>query len=335
MKRTILILALVVLCLLTVVFTVEYTKDDSTEAWTFAVFCDTRGDNNDTSGKSGINDALVDALAAAIVNDSCDLVLVPGDMINGWWANGSTSYAVQFTNWKSAMEPVYSARIHVYTVRGNHEDGSAHYPPEPPYSPTPDPSLKAAYLDAFGADNPVNGPVGEENLTYAFTHKNAFFVGLDEYINPHRVNQVWLERQLENNSQSHVFVFGHAPAFEINHPDCLAYYSTERDAFWNSIGSAGGEVYFCGHDHLYNRAHVLDNSSNEIHQIVVGSCGAPFKSWSPPYAGGSRVVGAYHNDTDYGYVLATVESETVRIEWKAWDGVGNPTWTTRDSFSFS
>ena len=339
MRRNLIAFAIIALCLFVAVFAAGCVEEDSTEPetdqWRFAVFCDTRGDSNNTSGKSGINDLVVGAIARAIVNDSCDLVLVPGDMANGWCQNGSTPYVVQFTNWKHAMEPVYSAGITVHTIRGNHENGPLDWPHSSyPYTPHPDPALKAAYMDAFGSDNPGNGPSGEEHLTYSFTHKNAFFVGLDTYINPHRVNQEWLEGQMENNSQPYVFVFGHEPAFKVNHPDCMACYPNARDEFWNSIGSAGGRIYFCGHDHLYNRAYVPDDSESEIYQMVVGSCGAPLASWSPPY-NDSRVVGEYRNDLDYGYVLVTVDHEYAEVEWIAWDGTGDPVWTTLDNFTLS
>jgi 3',5'-cyclic AMP phosphodiesterase CpdA len=128
-------------------------------------------------------------------------------------------------------------------------------------------------------------------LTYSFTHKNAFFVGLDDYINPHKVNQTWLEDQLAKNKQQFVFIFGHEPAFEINHPDCLAYYRTDRDEFWNSLGRSGVQIYFCGHDHLYNRAHVFDTSGNRVYQMVVGSCGAPATNWTPPAYKDGSVLG--------------------------------------------
>lgn len=323
------------LVLISLIGTSQGSVESEGGSWTFAVLCDTRGDDNNSSYKSGINDTVLSAIATAVVKDDCELVLVPGDMINGWWANGSTSYADQFKNWRTAMAPVYGAGIKVYTVRGNHEDGPSIYPPVPPYSSIPDPALKAAYIEAFGGDNPDNGPPGEKDLTYSFSYKNAFFMGFDQYVTPHKVNQAWMDGSLANNSQLHIFVFGHEPAFAINHPDCLAYYSTERCTFWNNIGNAGGQVYFCGHDHLYNRAHVTDCSGNEIYQMVVGSCGAPFKTWNPPYVDGS-VVGDYHNDTDCGYILVTIDDEIAWVEWKALEGnLDDPRWITRDRFGLT
>lgn len=330
--------AFVLLCLLTAIFVVENAEADLAEEiiWKFAVLCDTRGDDQNSTNKSCINDTLVKALADAIIKDGCDLVLVPGDLVNGWWRNCSTNcntpYFTQFENWKTVMNPVYKAGIEVYTVRGNHEDGPSPYPPKEPYLTYPDPTLKTAYIKAMDTNKTCNGPPGEQGLTYSFSHNNAFFVGLDEYVNPHRVNQIWLDRQLANNNKTHVFVFGHEPAFQVNHSDCLAYYKAERDAFWNSIGNAGCQVYFCGHDHLYNRAHVMDSSGNKIYQMVIGSCGAPLLlSWIPHY-NDSSVIGDYHNESACGYVLVTINGNDASVEWKALE---NNSWVTRDNFNLS
>jgi hypothetical protein len=304
------------------------------ETWKFAVLCDTRGSDQNSTYKSCINDTIVSSLAHAVVMDGCDLVLVPGDLVNGWWrnccnnTNSKISYDVQFENWKTAMKPVYDAGIGVYAVRGNHEDGSSVYPPQPPYNTFPDADLKAAFIKAFGSTNTSNGPCGETNLTYSFSHKNAFFIGLDEYITPHRVNQYWLDQQLASNNKTHVFVFGHEPAFKVNHSDCLGAYPKDRDIFWESIVSAGCRVYFCGHDHFYNRAHIMHNSDDKIYQMLIGSCGAPFKQWRPPY-NDRFVVGDYHNEKYCGYALVTVDGDIAWIEWKA---LQNGTWVTRDSF---
>ncbi len=240
------------------------------------------------------------------------------------------------------MAPVYQKKIEVYTVRGNHEDGPGNYSEKlrkevPPYITHPDPNLTKAFVETFGFNrangtgNPANGPDGEVNLTYSFEHENAFFVGLDEYIKPHRVNQTWLDDQLKKSTKPFVFVFGHEPAFQIQHPDCLAYNSTNRSKFWDSIGGAGCQIYFCGHDHLYDRAHIFDGSGNKIYQMVVGSCGAPqANGWKPPYTDGS-VLGDFHNNNKTGYVLVTMwNNNTAVVEWKAWNGAN---WTTLDRFN--
>lgn len=311
---------------------------DSGHQWKFAVLCDTRGNNTDVMNKSGINDTFIGILAQEIVRQDCDLVLVPGDMINGYFKNGSTSFSKQFSNWRAAMKPVYDAGIEVYPVRGNHENGMEYpdlpWPPvyPPPSLPKTEPGIIEAYRKAFNDSYiPENGPNGERGLTYSFVHKNAFFVGLDEYIHPHMINLAWLEDPLSSNEMPHIFVFGHDPAFKMGHNDSLAYYPDERDIFWDALGKAGGKIYFCGHDHLYDRAHINDSMGDCIYQLIVGSGGAPMLRSSRPYAEGDRVVGDYRDYKHAGYMLVTISENQVKVDWMALD---NSNWKALDSFAY-
>ncbi len=172
-------------------------------AWSFAVVSDTQGDNKDVAGKSGLNDAIIKPLAEAIAREKIDFLLVSGDLASGWFKNGGTGYDVQYANWRAAMRPVYEAGIRVYPIRGNHDDGPERLalPPlpanlEPP--PGTQERMKAAFLAAFPEPYiPGDGPAGEERLTYAFSHKNALVIGLDQYANgQHKINQAWLDRAL-------------------------------------------------------------------------------------------------------------------------------------------
>lgn len=313
--------------------------------WSYAVYCDTRGDNDKSNlAKSGVNEAVVSSVARDIVKEGAELVIFPGDMVNGNFYI-STPYATQFASWRKAMAPVYEAGIKVYPIRGNHEDGPFvapyKYPWPPNYSATPatnaDPKLKAAYLAAFSDPwIPTNGPEGEVGLTYSFVHKNALFVGLDQLIKPFRVNQSWLDEQFKQNKQPHTFVYGHAPAFRVGHTDSLAYYPVERDQFWNSLGKAGVRMYFSGHDHLYNRAHVKDQAGHIIYQVLTGAGGAPFNKWSPPYAEGDKVIGDYHKEGVNGYVLVTVDGQRVTMKWKALSSKdGQDVWKVLDTLEYS
>ena len=52
--------------------------------WTFAVLCDTRGDNNSANlSKSGVNEVVVDSMARDLVKEGAELVIFPGDLVNG------------------------------------------------------------------------------------------------------------------------------------------------------------------------------------------------------------------------------------------------------------
>jgi hypothetical protein len=311
--------------------------------WKFVLIADTQGDNKERAGKSCINDQVLQTIAEDIAKESPDFVLVAGDLVNGWFRNGGTDFASQFANWKSLMKSVYQAGIQVFPIRGNHEEGPDRVvlPPLPKHLEPPSGTpalLKQAFRNAFTeAYIPQNGPEGEEGLTYSFTRKNAFIVGLDQYgSHPHKVNQDWLDRELDGNRKPHVFIYGHEPAFEVRHRDCLAFYLKERDAFWDSIGRVGGRVYFCGHDHLYNRAVVEDKAGNPIRQVISGTAGGNLVPWLSTYRESKRVKGEFSDVDHHGYILVTVEEMKVTIEWKAFlkEEIAIP-WRILDSFSYT
>lgn len=314
--------------------------------WKFAVLCDTRGDSNPLNlSKSGVNEDIVNAIARDIVKEGAELVIVPGDMVNGY-KYIDASYFDQFMAWRKAMAPVYDAGIKVYPVRGNHETGPFLNNEQDLWSPTEKnapainsiPELKIAYLEIFNDPwIPTNGPEGEKGLTYSFSHHNAFFVGVDEYANPLQVNQAWLDTELQTNKLPHIFVYGHNPAFSVTHPDSLASYPHQRDTFWDSLGKAGVKIYFCGHDHFYNRAHVADRAGKSIYQVLTGAGGAPFSKWKEQkYADGDKVVKDYHDEGHYGYVLATVMDTQVTMEWKALvKEEGQDVWRALDTLHYS
>jgi hypothetical protein len=293
-------------------------------SWKFAVISDTQDDNSKKTNKTCINDKVLQAIVQDIAREKPDLVIVTGDLVNGWFRNWGTDYDTQYRNWKNTMRSVYQAGIRVYPVRGNHDSGPerlvlsplpAHL--EPPADTTT--RLQEAFRKHFSETYiPRNGPPREDGLTYSFIHKNAFFVGLDQYAGgQHKVNQAWLERQLAGNVKPHIFVYGHEPAFETNHRDNLSFYPKKRDSFWNSLGSAGAKIYFCGHDHFYNRALIHDDDGNPIRQIILGTGGGVLKKWPGIYREGKRVQGEYHNGNHHGYVLVTVENVKVTVAWKA------------------
>ena len=292
------------------------TTRASGDIWKFIVTGDSR--NNDPGENNGVNITILGEIADEIVAQGVDLVLFPGDLVYG---NGSTNQDEledRFDTWISTLQPVYNAGIGVYPGRGNHDmlDGL--------------PANRTAWNNAFGSSLPGNGPSGEEGVTYSFTHKNALFISLDEYITPNRVNQLWLNTQLSTNCVPHIFTFGHLPAFEVSHTDCLAINQTHaghRDTFWDSLEGAGGRTYFCGHDHFYNHARLDDDGdwSNDIHQYIVGTAGAPIKTWSGLYNGlnSDYDVSNRHHANAWGYLLVEVDGLTTIVTWMKRISPGN------------
>ncbi|MCP4712971.1 MAG: hypothetical protein GY869_30455, partial [Planctomycetes bacterium] len=151
--------------------------------WKFIVVGDSRSDGEN----NGVNIPILNEIAHEIVSHNVDFVLFPGDIVNG--SSDHTTFQSQLTTWRDTMQPVYDAGIAVYPVRGNHENHSL-----------------AAWRNVFSGPYalPQNGPPGELDLTYSFSHKNAFVAALDQYVTLRRVNQSWLDAQLAANTNPHV-----------------------------------------------------------------------------------------------------------------------------------
>ena len=211
-----------------------YSSALAGQPWKFIVTGDCRGSDD------GVNAKVLAPLAERIARSGADFLLFSGDLMSGSSSDKTTQEFLE--HWLAVMQPVYKAGIKVYPIAGNHEwsDGN----------------LPEVWRRVF-PDLPGNGPKGEEKMTYSFAHKNAFIVGIDEYSNHrHRVDQQWLDAQLaarDAAAQPHLFVFGHEPAYAAKHRDTLDNYEEARDAFVQSLLNAGGRIYFCGHDHFYDR----------------------------------------------------------------------------------
>ena len=294
------------------------------EPWRFIMTCDTR---NNTA--SGVNDTIVRELTGEVLRANVDFVMIAGDLANGARA-GAPRFETELWNWAAAMKPIYDAGIPVYVCRGNHELGDM-WDAEPDERPNPLDNYALRWLKVFGSSSPPqqrlpdNGPAEERYMSYSVAHKNALIVALDQYAGikhqiVHSVNQSWLDSQLAGNTRPHVFVFGHEPAFRALHVDCLDNHPAQRNAFWRSLKAAGARLYLCGHDHFYDHARVDDgdgNADNDVHQYIVGTGGAPFYTWAPPYDGNNgdfEVTQVYHAQT-YGYVLVEVEDLKVTTTW--------------------
>ena len=308
------------------------------DSWKFAVISDTQGSH---AVEDCINRSILEKIAADIVAEKAKIVLVSGDLINGWIRNYGKDFPEQYGDWKTAMKPVYDANIEVYPIRGNHDDG-----PErlvlPPLPPERDPApealkrLRAAYRDAFKEYSYLSaGPDGKDGFGYSFVYRNVFFVGMDLYNGEqHRVNLKWLAGEFEANAQPHVFVYGHEPAFEVIHKDNLSYYREERDLFWDMIGNAGCKIYFCGHDHIYNRSQIADSTGNEIWQVIAGTGGGRLRKWEGEYKD-AHVKGQYHNQDYHGYILVAINEGKAVIKWKALVDEAAGKWKVLDTFSYA
>ena len=277
---------------------------DTSKVWRFAVV----GDSHVT-----YNSDTVSEMIPYFLEDSIDLILLCGDIVQGGKNLNGTELEAELVMWQNIFQPLYNAGIGVYPVRGNHENDV-------------DDNIEV-WNKFFSGDKvlPQNGPSGETNLTYSFNHKNAFFVGLDTYVNIHKINQTWLDQQFAANTNPLVFVYGHEAAFKVFHSDCLDNYSSERNSFWESLSNAGVKTYFCGHDHFFDLTEIDDgdgNDQNNVYQYLVGTGGA----WLMPkynYNGDNSnyTIDPIYHKKEHGYALVEIgvnskSQVTVIITWK-------------------
>jgi len=314
------------------------------QPWSFAVLGDQRGK---PSSATGVNDAVVQAMVSDIVNNrGVSLVLAGGDQIHGI-PNAvppppPPDLPTMYQNWRTDMGALLNIS---YPVRGNHETYGEISNPYPYYWDT--------CISQVLTQIPQNGPSGEQGMTYSFTNQNAFFMGVDQFMpdNSDRVNQTWVNEQLSANTLPHVFVYGHLPAAAtqpLSQEQSLATWPANRDDFWQSLGAAGAMVYFCGHNHLYNRATIsLTNSSGTttLSQLIIGNGGADFDpAWNEQYYPNAQpdttvtCTWNSHLEGSWGYSVVTVADNTVTIVHYYNTNSANPAlgiWLPYDTFSYT
>jgi Calcineurin-like phosphoesterase len=283
----------------------------------------------------GINTVVATAICKAVLAEHANTLLWTGDIANINDRNGETLER-RLQTWRNIMQPLYDAGINVWPVRGNHEvyryvDGS--------YDGEPIPDAKKAWDTVFSGRYalPANGPPDEINLSFFSVSKSILIVGLDQYgtvdadilCRRHAVKQEWLEQVLKDQKRPFMFMYGHEPAFMAGRhedDDTLAADSCGRNAFWRSLVNAGVQVYFCGHDHFYDRMSVARNDVDHgriVFQITAGTAGAPFYTASH-YSGATQwtLQRLKHIEQAYGYILVEVDDKKATISFKASDAAG-------------
>ncbi len=270
-------------------WTVLGAEPDAETAWKFVVTGDSRG-----SRQQEVLGPVFREIVVAVAAERPALVFFTGDLAIGPGAR------VKFDAWTNALARVYTAGIPVYPVRGNHDLGD-----------------DAGWRAVFGSVIPSNGPPGQQGFTFALTHRNALFIGLDTY-SPLPLK--WLEAIVATNRLPHVFAFGHQPAFQTDHMDALDMDVPARDAFWKALKKAGGRAYFCGHDHFYHHTRLDDgdgNPDNDLHQIILGTAGAPLRDrWR--YAGENSLWTpvCVRHESQYGYMVVEIHGPKATFTWK-------------------
>jgi len=209
----------------------------------FAVMGDSRGNDD------GINTEILPRLLEQLKSDEPEFIVFVGDLITG--SKYSDEHKKRLLKWKAIIEDF---NIPFYIVVGNHEITSE--------------KSESILKSIFG------------DLTYSFNHENAHFVILNTavYKNFNRIDEAqleWLKSDLEQNDKDIVYIFGHSPAYPVSHHigSSLDRYPAERDRLWGIFQEYGVDVYFCGHEHLYNRS-----IHDDILQIITGGAGANLRA---------------------------------------------------------
>jgi len=262
--------------------------------FSFVSMADSRGADN------GVNSAVLGTLADLVAAENAEFVVFQGDLING--SSDTTVMTSQLNHWRDVMAPLYSSDMYgakVYAGVGNHEIWTT--------------SQEAVWQSIF-TELPDNGPAGETYMTYSFDYGNSHFIMMDTNRagEAHTINYDWLAADLAATTAEHIFVMGHEPAFPVGPHlgSSLDVYPEQRDAFWQLMSDNNVDIYFTGHEHLYNHIEV-----GGIHQVLNGTSGAP-------------IYGGYGGDF-YHYALVTVDGGTVSVD------VIDDSGTVRDSFNYT
>jgi len=299
----------------------------------------------------GLNKKINPEICDAVIKEGATIMLWTGDIVNvnsevaGASIQEKTNYLRSgLKRWRKIMKPLYENHVTVLPVRGNHEVEWYEKGDMIPYEIA---GATSVWKEVF-PDLPSNGPECENGLSFWFSTDSVLCIGLDPYENRrHLVHQSWLERVLAENKEPFIFAYSHEPAFATggHHgpEECLAAYKHHRDRMLESLADAGARVFFCGHDHFYDHMKIQRDKKPlkaEMHQFTAGTAGAPYYSHekdsdNAPYKKDEdwKLQQAECSDSDYGYILITIDGNTAIIEFKGRESDGQ--YETRDSFSYT
>ena len=287
--------------------------------WCFVVAGDGRADlsKNRPEDKDGLNVLITGEIGQAAVQEKAKFLMWTGDLVFGY-SKDPADFEKMLTTWRDTMKPVYDKRIPILACRGNHEAGAA--------------DSEKVWRKVFSGkySMPDNGPDTEKNLSFYYEKGDVLAISLDQYTyGKEKINQPWLDSVLAKHHKPFIFSMGHEPAFmDGAHKDTMDVDPIARNAFWDSLINAGERVFFCGHDHLYDRMAVTksgDKPGPIVHQIVAGTAGAPFYK-EGEYAGknvGWDLKRVKHIDNTYGYLLVEIEGKKASITFKGRTSPGN------------
>lgn len=253
----------------------------------FAVIGDSRSDN-----LLGINMKILSEIMNKIKEEGVEFIIVTGDMITS-----SSNNAISGKRLKIWRDFIEKFNIPFYISMGNHEIKTE----------LSEDIIRSTF------DMPGNGPDVLKELVYSFDYNNAHFVAIDTniYKNFHRFGDAqaeWLKKDLDMNTKKLIFIFGHEPFFPVHDHigTSLDKYPEERDDMWKLFKSYGVDIYFCGHEHLYNAADI-----DGVYQVITGGAGARLRSSVKQGGFHHFVIVTVREDDTYGAIVKDIKGITV------------------------
>jgi hypothetical protein len=292
------------------------------QSWKFGVMADTQWSRDDGRNPGSCAVDMVKAINKEFIAHKVDFVIEVGDLVDKT-GNTPESTADSEDIRAAFAQELYNNGIGFFPVRGNHDshplaaaeflriypqtrNGTMNATPTNVFSASnPDVAVQpfpapAGKLFTLGTDfsspdpNTTNG-LDWKGLSYAFTHKNARFVLLDQFAPANRdpkekqqltidLQQAWIDTTLADKpTGGHAFVFGHKGLISEQHVDTLfgkdpAQNAAAQDAFINTLYKSGVRYYIQGHDHMHNRALVsvttgtpTDGTSPKVENLISAS----------------------------------------------------------------
>ncbi|MEZ7892881.1 MAG: metallophosphoesterase [Candidatus Wallbacteria bacterium] len=224
--------------------------------FTFISMADSRGEKE----TGGINGPVISKLCKMSSELKPAFAIFSGDLIVG--SKGDMNeYKKQINNFALAVKPL-SDVCKIYYAFGNHD--------------IKNPEQQKYCAEFF--KNPTTYEGKYKGHVYSFDYSDCHFIAIATSLDgeEHLISDEqmkWLESDLEKNKTAdHIFVFGHDPAYPAgpHKNSSLDKYKDRRDKFWALLEKYKVDVYFCGHEHLYN-----SKKQGSVYQILNGSCGAP------------------------------------------------------------
>ena len=271
------------------------------QPWSFGVMDDTQWTTTDpaNANPNAVPVSIINQINPQFVKAGVKFVVQVGDLTE----NGNTAdEAVR----AAAAQPLYSAGIGFYPMRGNHETYAS------PANDFAIPAFQADYpqtrglSNTFGARNfssPTAVSSDLNGMSYSFDYgtpgNSARFVIVDPWVTPSKnvapgngynygysiaEQQSWISGRLNEKTRgtTQAFVFSHQPLIAENHQDTAFVGQTYsnpamQNAFMASLQNNDVKYYISGHDHINQRSIITSpDGASKVQEIIGASDSSKF-----------------------------------------------------------